>query len=241
MKISFFAKLIAVLFLGWLVVFIIDPLDPSTLSTPFCLGLILMGLSLRQSAPLVVSACAIYSIFTAYALISFNRVYSATVHVNPHPYFWLFQREGLFLVLCAMAIYLAYYRTAAERTRSHLQDILSNLPAPVVISDATGFIIYANETLRKVFKPTSKIVGKRYVEAFMGDIQEGKAMRYYIEVFSGHDKGIHEIGVRPFGGAMPMTARITCLGTGPSRVMITVLSKREDSAYDVSLTGHLTA
>lgn len=240
MRFSFFTNLVVMLALGLVVVFIIDPLDPTTISTPFCLGLILMGLSLRQSASLVVTASIIYSILTAYSLISFNRVYSATVHVTPHPMFWLFQREGLFLVLCAMAIYLAYYRTAAERTRTHLQEILSNLPAPVVISDATGFIIYANETLRTVFKPAGEMIGKRYIEAFMGDIQEGKAMRYYIEVFNGHDKGIHEIGVRPFGGEIPMTARITCLGTGPSRVMITVLSKREDSAQDVSLTGHLT-
>jgi hypothetical protein len=117
MKSSFFTKLIAIVIVGLVVVFVIDPLDPTTISTPFCLGIIIMGLSLRQSTLLVVATSVVYIVLTCYALIIFNIHYNATFHATPHPYFWLFQRAGLFLVLCALAIYLAYYRTAAERTR----------------------------------------------------------------------------------------------------------------------------
>jgi PAS domain-containing protein len=237
MKLSFFAKLIALLILGLAVEFVIDPLDPSTVSTPFLLGIILMGLSLRQSTALVAATGLIYAILTVDALILFHRYHEIHGHVGPHPYFWLFQRAGLFLVLSALAIYLAYYRTATERTRHYLEDILSKIPAPVVISDAAGFIIYGNDSLSVVFKQSAtEIIGKRYVDLFMTDIQEGKAMRYYIEIFSERDKGTHEMGVRPFGGPIQMTARLICVGTGPSRVLITVLSDYEEMAPNIPFT-----
>ena len=225
---SFFAKFVGLLILGLVVVFIIDPLDRSTTCTPFCLGIILMALSLRQSTALVVATSLIYSVLTVYALIDAHQYYAAHVHVSPHPYFSLFQRSGLFFVLCGLAIYLAYYRTDTERTLSRLQDILGKMPAPIVISDATGIILYANDALCAASKQSATgIIGRRYVDLLMSDIHEGKAMRYYIEIFGGQDKNIHEIGVHPFGSPIPTTARLICVGTGPRRVMITLLSNHE--------------
>jgi PAS domain-containing protein len=238
MKLSFFAKLTVLVVVGLVVVFVIDPLDPSTISTPFCLGIIMMGISLRQSMSLVTTASMIYSLMTVFALIRAHEYYVIHIHSTAHPYFWMFQRMGLFLVLCGLSMYLAYYRTATERTRIYLQDILGNLPAPVVISDATGIISYANEALCVAFKKSSaEIIGRRYVDHFMGHIQEGKAMRYYIEVFSGHDKDIHEIGLQPFNSPTPMTARLICVGVGPSRAMITLLSNPEETAQDASFAN----
>lgn len=235
MKLSFSAKLIVLLIIGLIVVFVIDPLDPSTISTPFMLGIILMGLSLRQSTFLVATISVIYSVLTILALVHAQHYFAVHVYASPHPYFWLFQRMGLFIVVCSMAVYLAYYQSAAERTRTHLQDILSKLPAPVAISDATGVIIDANDALCAAFKqPATEIIGKRYVEHFLADIHEGKAMRYYIDIFSGQDTCINEIRVHPFGSPTPMTARLICVGTGPSRVMITLLSNREETAQDVA-------
>jgi len=222
-KLSFFSKLFGLLFIGYVVVYFIDPLDPSTISTPFLLGIILMGLSLRQSTSLVAASSLIYSVLTVEALILFHNASVASGHTSPHPYFWLFQRTGLFLVVCSMAIYLAHYRTAAERTRNHLQDILSKLPAPVVISDATGSIVYANEALSTIFKQqAAKLTGKRYIDFFMTDIQEGKAMRYYIELFGDEANSVHELEIKPFDSENRIKTRLTCLGTGPNRVMITV-------------------
>jgi PAS domain-containing protein len=225
MKLAFFAKIIGLFILGLVVVFIIDPLDTSTVSTPFLLGIILMGLCLRQSMALVLATSLIYSALTVYALIHFHQYFATHFYASPHPYFGIFQRSGLFFVLCSMAVYLAYYRTTTERTHTHLQDILSKMPAPVVISDATGIITYANDTLGAAFNQSpAGLIGKRYVDHFMSDIHEGKAMRYYIEIFSGQDKAVHEIEVRPFGSPTPMTARLICVGAGPSRVMTTLLS-----------------
>jgi PAS domain S-box-containing protein len=222
MELSFLAKLVGLLLLGYVVVYFIDPLDPTTISTPFLLGTILMGLSLRQSTSLVLASSLIYSILTVDALIIFHET-NVISHASPHPYFWLFQRVGLFLVVCSMAIYLAYYRTATERTRNHLQDILSKLPAPVIISDATGSIVYANEALSTIFKQkAANLTGKRYVDFLMTDIQEGKAMRYYIELFGDEANSVHELEIKPFDSESKIKTRLTCLGTGSNRVMITV-------------------
>ncbi len=238
MTIRTFLPLLLLLILGLLVVFVVDPLEPTTLSTPFCLGLVLLLISLRLKISLVVTTSILYALLTSYALVQFLNYTDQHFHSVNRPYFWLFQRGGLFLVVCTMAIYLAYYRTAIERARNHLQDILSKLPAPMVISDASGIITYTNDALIDVFRPADpEIVGKRFIELFMSDIQEGKAMRYYIEVFSEHDPGVHEIGVRPFGGPIQMNARLICLGAGPSRVMITLLSKREEMPEEARRPG----
>lgn len=61
----------------------------------------------------------------------------------------------------------------------------------------------------------------------MADILEGKAMRYYIELFGDDQNNVHQIEVKPFNESAAMNARLTCLGSGSSRVMISVLSKRE--------------
>jgi PAS domain-containing protein len=238
MKLSFFAKLVALLILGLVVEFVIDPLDPSTISTPFLLGIILMGLSLRQSASVVTAASLIYCAITVHALIEFHRYHEIHGHVGPHPFFWLFQRVGLFLVLCGLAIYLAYYRTDTQRIIANIRNILGKLPAPVVISDAAGFIIYANDTLSTIFKQSAAdIIGKRYVDLFMTDIQEGKAMRYYIELFADQANSIHELEIKPFYSETKIKGRLTCLGSGSNRVMITLLSNSEEMAENIALSA----
>jgi PAS domain-containing protein len=225
MKLSFFAKFVGLVVLGLVVVFIIDPLDKTTISTPFLLGIVLMALSLRQSVELVVATSVLYVLLTAFALQVAREYFDSYVHVIPHPYFWMFQRMGLFLLLCTLSIYLARYRTESQRLLKHVQDILAKLPAPVVISDAAGYVVYTNEALNDSFQQkTADLVGKRYVDFFMTDIQEGKAMRYYIELFGGEANKVHDLQITPFHGEKSTTARLTCLGSGSDRVMITVLS-----------------
>lgn len=205
-------------------VFVIDPLDPSTIATPFCLGIILMGLSLRQSTSLVTAVSLIYCALTAYALIHYNQYFISRAHPDPHPYFWLFQREGLFLVFCAMAIYLAYYRTDTERTLARLRTILGKLPVPVVLSDASGNIVYANDAMTSVLpQGPSDITGKSYFNFFLTDRMKGKSIRSYFDLFETDANGIYELEVGPFDSGKKMNAQLICLGTGKQRVMITVL------------------
>ena len=210
-------------------VFVIDPLDPSTVSTPFCLGIILMGLSLRQGTWLVGAVCSVYSILTIYALIQAHQYFAVHIHATPHPYFWLFQRMGLFLVLCGMAIYLTYYRTDTERILTRLRTILGKLPVPVILSDAAGKIVYANDAMTSVLQQTpSQLARRSYFDFFMTDKMKGKSIRAYFGLFESDTDGAYELDVGPFAAeANKMTAHLTCLGTGKSRILITVLQSSE--------------
>lgn len=210
--------------MGLVTVYVIDPLDMSTVSTPFCLGMILMGLSLRQGTTLVVAVSFLYTLLTVIALVRFHAYYAVHVHASPHPIFWLFQRSGLFIVLCGLAIYLAYYRTDTERILTRLRTILGKLPAPVILSDASGNIVYANDAVTPVLhKPPSELVGNSYFDYILTDKTKGKSIRSYFELFEMDTNGIFELEVRPFGEANRANAQLICLGTGQNRVMITVL------------------
>ncbi len=210
--------------MGLITVYIIDPLDVNTVSTPFLLGMILMGLSLRQGTTLVVAVSCLYTVLTVLALVRFQEYYSTHVHASPHPLFWLFQRSGLFVVLCGLSIYLAHYRTDTERILTRLRTILSKLPAPVILSDVSGNIVYANDAVKPVLHSTAaEVVGNSYFDFILTDTTKGKSIRSYFELFEMDTNGIFELEVRPFGRANRASAQLICLGTGQNRVMITVL------------------
>ncbi len=225
MKLSPLLAFIVAITLALLVVFVIDPLDPSTFSTPFCLGLILMWLSLRQKAWVVLCIAILYCVLDFYATNWFLGTFR---HPAEHPYFWFFQRFGLFSVVCVMAVYLSYHREESEKTLNHIQGVLRKLPAPMVISDAAGYITYVNEALCSFFgQPSAKLVGNRYVDLFMGHTQEGKAMRYYIELFAEQRDAAHEVELRVPVSPVNTKGYLICLGQGASRNMITILQVSE--------------
>ena len=225
--------------MGLVTVFVIDPLDPSTVSTPFCLGIILMGLSLRQSTSLVAAVGLLYSVLTAYALIHYNQYFISAVHPDPHPYFWLFQRAGLFFLLCAMAVYLAAYRRDTELILTRLRTVLGNLPAPVILSDASGHIVYANDAVTPILHQTpSGITGNSYFDFFHTEAMKGKSIRAYFELFEADTNGVYELEVSPFGSANKMTAQLISLGTGPNRILITLLQNIEKTLDQPSPVSH---
>jgi hypothetical protein len=206
--------------MGMIVAFVIDPLDSSTLSTPFLLGLLLMALSIRQTLGVVITACAVYCVLDVYAMVYFLE---HAPHPAVHPPFWFFQRLGQFLVVCVMSIYLSYFREQMQGNLDQTKEILSKLPAPVAISDAAGYVSYVNDCLCMFLnQPASQLVGKRYVDLFMTDIHEGKAMRYYIELFA-DPRPNHEMKLKTSAPPANFNANVTCLGAGAQRNMITVI------------------
>jgi PAS domain-containing protein len=225
LKISIHIKFLIVLIIGLFTVFVVDPLDSTTVSAPFCLGIVLMALSLRQSVSLVVATSLLYSILTVYALVHFHDYIVTKVHVSQHPYFWLFQRMGLFLVLCGMAIYLAHYRSDTERRVTRLRTILSTLPVPVILSDSSGKIVYANNAvaplLHHIDAPT--VIGMSYFNFLMIERTKGESIRTYFGLFDADTNRVYEIEVGPVGRTTKMKAQLTCLGTKQNRILISVL------------------
>ncbi len=222
MKLSPVVTFALSILLALFAIFVVDPLDPSTLSTPFLLGIILMWLALRQDAWVVLCIAIAYCLLDFYATDWFLGVASKTNYV-PHPLFWFYQRFGLFLVVATMSVYLSFHREEAARNLNHVQTVLGKMPAPMLISDATGFITYVNEAFCTFFgKPAAELLGKRYVDLLMSETQEGKAMRYYIELFGDTSDSVHEVELRVAINNLSTKGYVICLGQGSKRSMITV-------------------
>ena len=222
------------LLLGLGVVLGFDQLDVSALSSPVCLALVLMGISLRQTPAFVTLISLVYFLLVTYSALYFLH------HSNPFHVplsirlFGLVQREGVFAVVCAMAIYMAFYRAISDQMLADVRTTVSKLPVPVVISDAEGFITYTNESLNDSLEYLPHdLVGKKYVDFFMPTVPEGKAMRRYVELFGSASNSVHEIDLMPFGSTVPMLARLTCHGTGSKRSLITVLQPPDSTLREL--------
>jgi PAS domain-containing protein len=240
-NLTFLTKFFLLVVVGFVTVFLIDPLDKSTVSTPFLLGIILMALSLRQSLTLVISTSVAYTFLTLYALITFHEYIAAHVHVSPHPLFWLFQRIGLFLVLCVLSIYLTHYRTETERILNRFRGILAKLPLPVIISDVSGNIVFANESATSTFHQTAdELMGKSYFDFVLTEAMKGHSIRSYFELFEADTNSVRELEITPFGQNNKRNAQIICLGTNPNRIMITLL-QNDEPHLDASLHSDTVA
>ena len=95
----------------------------------------------------------------------------------------------------------------------------------MAIFDAAGYIVFTNEALTTAFKQEGcELAGKRYVDLFMIDIPEGRAMRKYIELFEEEASEVKDFDTKFFNSETRIKGRITCLGAGANRVLIAVLS-----------------
>jgi PAS domain-containing protein len=224
MKHAFFPKFFLALILGLVMIYVFDRLDVSAFSYPVCLSIVLMGISLRQSPSLVAAVSLVYILLVTYSSLYF-LYHSNPYHVPfPNRVFGLVQREGVFIVVCAMATYISFYRAAAEHTLADLEKTLSKIPVPVVISDVGGYIIYANHSLKVSLKNLpADLIGRKYVDFFLPGMPEREAILYYSELFYAGAVSAQEIDMVPFGSLVPMLARFICHDTGSNRTLITVL------------------
>jgi len=234
MKRSFGVKFTLALLLGLALLCLLDNLDVSALSYPVCLSIVIMGISLRQHPSLVIAVSIAYAILVTCSAFYF-LYHSNPFHV-PFTYrlFGLVQREGVFIVVCAMAINMSIYRLASEQSLAELEKTLDKLPIPVVISNEADVIIYSNECLQASFKHLpANLVGKKYTDFFLPGMEEGRKMLFYIQLFGDDLSRSTEIDIVPFGETTPMLARVICHTNGVNRNLITVLQPADSTLRPV--------
>jgi len=221
MKRSFGVKFTLALLLGLALLCLLDNLDVSALSYPVCLSIVIMGISLRQHPSLVIAVSIAYAILVTCSAFYF-LYHSNPFHV-PFTYrlFGLVQREGVFIVVCAMAINMSIYRLASEQSLAELEKTLDKLPIPVVISNEADVIIYSNH------------VGKKYTDFILPGMEEGRKMLFYIQLFGDDLSRSTEIDIVPFGETTPMLARVICHTNGVNRNLITVLQPADSTLRPV--------
>jgi hypothetical protein len=231
---SFYLKFLLALFLGLALLYLLDCLDVTPISYPVCLSIVLMGISLRQKPSLVVAVSVVYAVLVTYSEFYF-LLHSNPFHV-PFSYrlFALVQREGVFIVVCAMAINISFYRIASEQTLSDLEKTLDKIPIPVVISNEADVITYANECLRVTFKHLpADLIGQKYTDYFLPGMEQGRKMLFYLQLFGDDLSSFTEIDIVPFGETVPMLARVICHTNGLKRNLITVLQPADSTLRPV--------
>lgn len=132
----------------------------------------------------------------------------------------LFVRLGSFAVGAAIAFNLARTRLRLARHSAETLEVLVSLPIPVVVADAAGYVQFVNQAAERLLGARA---GERFVEVVMSDVDEGKAMRFYIEFFEERPDQADVVQVRPRGLGQAAQARMICLGHGKDRRLVAVL------------------
>jgi len=137
-----------------------------------------------------------------------------------------------FLVASSLAVLFSKYRREARARHDRTVAIITTMPVPVIISDATSLIVFANdEAVEFMQMPRGHLQCASYVQLFMANKDEGTAMRDYIKFFTnlpdveeGTLTRTRDMCLAIANGEKHnVQARLICLGKGEARSMITVL------------------
>ena len=137
-----------------------------------------------------------------------------------------------FCFASALAVLFSKYRCKAKIQQDQMVEIIISMPIPVVISDAIGMVIFANDEMADFMGvPREQIEGMSYLRLFMAHMDEGTVMRDYIKFFqtapeTNEDSIAQNQGLRltmADGMSREVAARFICLGQGKARHMVTVL------------------
>ena len=141
-------------------------------------------------------------------------------------------RIASFSIAATLAVLFSKYRCKAKEQLDQTMKIIISMPMPVVISDALGAVIFANDEASDFMHLSrEKLQASNYIELFMRHQDEGTAMREYIKFFQNSSEVdraslayTHGLRTRGDDGSLHEVAgRLICLGQGKTRHMITVL------------------
>jgi len=207
------------------VVLYLEIITPDVLVAPFLTTILMLLLSLRLEPLHLVLFAATFQGVVFYS-IRYLQPFDLSTDED-----WM--RLGLrcsgFLVVSVLAILFSKYRCKAKRLQDQTLEVIVSMPVPVVISDALGLVIFANDEASDFLQaPREQLQGANYIQLFMGHLDEGTAMRDYIALFQADEEAMgnstYSLSLAKSGGGLqPVESRLICLGHGEARHMVTVL------------------
>lgn len=88
-----------------------------------------------------------------------------------------------FIVVGLIAITMNRGRANLVRNHRHLLDMLERLPCAVVVSDASGTLLFANRKASSMLnKRTSDLIGLSFFSSFTSPEQRGHAIQHYLHL-----------------------------------------------------------
>ncbi len=212
--------IVAVVTAAVLSVLVLDPLVSEITFVPFLLGFALVVLAFRLPPWRLGIWCGIFSLLVLLSLMRLEWFYAG----DAMAWLRLFLRLGVFLSSCALAILLSITRARHVRIMHQQMETMVRLPVPLVVANGAGAIIFASdEALALLRLDRAEVLNANFPALFMTDLQEGDAMRLFIELMEDQQVPVKtlELSVRGLPDKVP--AKLLCFGFGKDRRAVCVL------------------
>jgi len=194
---------------------------PEVTLTPFLSIFCLMCMAFFYSPVVVAMAAAIFSCGVFYSFLGFGNA----MPDEPHNNLFILVRLAGFVISSAVAVLFSLFRQKAFYAQELTAAILSSLPIPVLITDATGVVSMSNQEMqRRLNMRQSQVFGKTWASLVMAMQDEGQATRTYIEIFAKSSTTGVDVPLRLAGNpSKDVPGRLLCIGKGERRLMVTVV------------------
>ena len=149
-------------------------------------------------------------------------------------------RFASFAAAAIGALMLSIYRQKAGRSRALNTSILTNMPLPLITSDAMGFVTFANDRALQLLKVSEeRIIGDKWTDLLMAGVDQGSATRFYLDLFQTKDasqSALLSLSSRP---EKSTRANFFCIGQDQDRILLTTLESQEApyTAHHLSTSG----
>ena len=172
-----------------LIILVVDRRVQDITLTPLLSLATLAVLSLRLP-PRAMAAWAL--VFAIAVFIALQRTYSASA--DPlHPVVTLFVRTATFIIGATICVTLSVTRTTLNQQFVHLKDLITKIPLPIIISDASGIIFYVNAPAGELLGQDSDALLGQTVFSLTGTYEKkGRAIQSYIELCDQPELGERE-------------------------------------------------
>lgn len=191
--------------------------------TPFLSLAFLFALALFFRPVVVALAALVLAVGALNSFLAFRNIL-------PHEtaaLIYVAVRFSSFATASTIAVLLSYSKYRTTEALNATETLLSEIPAPVIVSDSSGTVIRVNREARSALRSGDTPMGKKWPLLMLANQDEGSATRAYIDFFAGEDTRAKDITLHlRHSPDAPTRARIICLGRGSDRVMITVIEDR---------------
>jgi len=151
--------------------------------TPFLASICLAIMALRFRPSLMSLWVLVYSGGVFFALFeAVGTVPRGVEELTP------LVRFGAFLVMAAVTVCMSWQRDLWQRSYERVQLLMQTLTLPLMLSDSSGNVVFANEAAAGILRCTMKeLLAASYFMLFSLPNEQGKFIAKYFEQFDSHE------------------------------------------------------
>jgi PAS domain-containing protein len=196
---------------------------PGSTITPLGSIALLALLALRLP-PVPLAIWAVVFTFAAFLMLIIGKSSSAPVE---HDHITIIVRGATLMIGGTIAVLLSMHRIKLRSRHREVLSVLQKLPVPVIVSDNSGSVIFANDEAALLLQTSlSEIIGFSYFAFFVGEYQKGRAVQSYLKLLDSPsaDPQEMEITLRNQPG-QPLNATLVPLEVDGSKLLVTLFRK----------------